>query len=870
MKFWQNTSLSIKLTVAFLAILILASAGTMTVFILELNGYIRRSETDTRQRLLDSVKAEQQTYVDLVYETINYFYEASVNEEELKQRTYESLKQVVDAVSNQALEYYKENEPYIPREELLANIKELVKKARYAGDNYIWINDLHPTMVMHPTNPALDGQDLSGYKDPNGVFLFNEMVEVCKRDGQGMVSYAWDKPGVKGDPTPKISYVRLLPELGWIFGSGAWLEEIGEKMRAEARAQVAKLRVDGSNYFFILDDSRPTPKMVMHPISPELNGKVLDAPEYDCATSMQAGAQGALTEFPGGNKNLFAAMADVAAANGAGYVVYQWPKPGAPGADRFPKLSYVRLFKPWGWIIGLGDYIDEIDAQVAEQTRIINETIRAIIVKLVLISAVFLLLVGALSVVLVRRMLNRPVTAIVDYASTVAGGNLRAEIHGEFSAEMLRLKTSIESMVAMLRHELAMAQGILNSVTLPCVVMAPDGTVTLVNRWLTHFLGEKKPPEAYLNKTLQAVFAQHRPVVETMVRSLEKREIVTNVEYDGHYAWGERFFVKIDAAPIYDDTGKVLGVFAMLATLTKIKRQQEALEEQNRMIAATARSATDIAANVSGEAEALSELIAGTNEGVVTQQARAAETATAMEEMNATVLEVASNASDAALIADGTKSKAQNGAHMVNDVLASITEVRGLAENLRGIMAELGAQAEGIGQIMNVISDIADQTNLLALNAAIEAARAGEAGRGFAVVADEVRKLAEKTMSATKQVGDAIQSVQHGARKSNEETEKAAKAVERSTGLASQAGEALLEIVDMAEKTSDQVRAIATASEQQSAAANEISSATEEVSHVAAGIQEGMGRSVQAVERLRQQANELTRLIAEMQATETD
>ncbi|WMW67358.1 methyl-accepting chemotaxis protein [Nitratidesulfovibrio liaohensis] len=131
--------------------------------------------------------------------------------------------------------------------------------------------------------------------------------------------------------------------------------------------------------------------------------------------------------------------------------------------------------------------------------------------------------------------------------------------------------------------------------------------------------------------------------------------------------------------------------------------------------------------------------------------------------MNASVVEVARAADEAAASADEARAKAEDGASITRETVAASTAVATDAEALRTDMRELGTQVEGIGRIMDVISDIADQTNLLALNAAIEAARAGDAGRGFAVVADEVRKLAEKTMGATREVGEAVTRIRAGA-----------------------------------------------------------------------------------------------------------
>ena len=181
-------------------------------------------------------------------------------------------------------------------------------------------------------------------------------------------------------------------------------------------------------------------------------------------------------------------------------------------------------------------------------------------------------------------------------------------------------------------------------------------------------------------------------------------------------------------------------------------------------------------------------------------------------------------------------------------------------------MSALGKQAESTGQILGVISDIADQTNLLALNAAIEAARAGEAGRGFAVVADEVRKLAEKTMSATREVGAAIIEIQDGTRKNVGHVEQVVNRIDEATALAGASGEALREIVSLVETTSSQVRSIATAAEQQSATSEEINRSVDEVNHISAATSEAMRLSTSSVAELTRQGQVLRELIESMKS----
>ena len=235
-----------------------------------------------------------------------------------------------------------------------------------------------------------------------------------------------------------------------------------------------------------------------------------------------------------------------------------------------------------------------------------------------------------------------------------------------------------------------------------------------------------------------------------------------------------------------------------------------------------------------------------------------------MEEMNSTVLEVARNAGDAAKMSSQAREKAEEGERVVQNALESIKEVQRLALKLMADMKVLDGHAQSISQVMSVISDIADQTNLLALNAAIEAARAGEAGRGFAVVADEVRKLAEKTMASTSQVGDAITAIQESANQSMRQVETAVHSIDTATELAGHSGEALEEIVKITESTEDQVRAIAAASEQQSASSEEINRSVTQVTTIAGETARAMEEATHAVSDLARQAQILNSLVEDM------
>ncbi|QJT09385.1 methyl-accepting chemotaxis protein [Oceanidesulfovibrio marinus] len=304
---------------------------------------------------------------------------------------------------------------------------------------------------------------------------------------------------------------------------------------------------------------------------------------------------------------------------------------------------------------------------------------------------------------------------------------------------------------------------------------------------------------------------------------------------------------------------------ARAAEVAKAEAEEARLRAESAMsegMLQAAQRLDEVVRNISAASEEISAHADEINSG--TQHQRERIETTAMEEMNATVLEVARNASDAAMQGETVKSQAQEGADVVRGSIRAMDATRTQAGSLQESMKALEDQAASIGQIMNVITDIADQTNLLALNAAIEAARAGEAGRGFAVVADEVRKLAEKTMTATKEVGDSIAAIQRVADENVQAMDTAVSELETATEHSHRSGEALEQIVSGTEHSAEQIRSIATAAEQQSAASDEINQSIEEISNIAAETARGVAETTDALSQLASQAAALQNLIEEL------
>ena len=522
----------------------------------------------------------------------------------------------------------------------------------------------------------------------------------------------------------KVKTRHLVEAASGVLGHYQRQEQAGKLSAADARQAaieaIKALRYEGKEYFWINDLATPVPAMVMHPTVPALDGKVLDAAKFNCATSLQEGIDGAVTPTDG-KMNLFVAFNTVANKAEHGYVTYLWPKPkqgGGTTEETYLKLSYVKKFAPWGWVIGSGIYIDDVD-----------QIFRARALTLGSISLGVAAAIGALLFFLIRGI-SRPIDAIK----------------------------------------------------------------------------------------------------EAMKSIQETNDLSRRVAVDGDN----------EIADIGHSFNEMVGSFQEL-----IRRVVSSTQEVLALTTQLAGSAAQVAASSSQQTDASSAMAA------------------AMEQTRASIGQVAENSAEAHKIAEQAGELSGQGEKIVHDAAAEMSKISSSVQNSAEHIQTLGEQSAQISSIVGVIKEIADQTNLLALNAAIEAARAGEQGRGFAVVADEVRKLAERTTQSTQEIGNMIDSIQGGTGDAVRSMQEGGPRVQGGVALANQAGESMASIRDGAGRViaavsditralneqanatqlvAESVERIVAMAEQNSAETGAIAGTAEQVESLAKNLQEMVGK----------------------------
>jgi methyl-accepting chemotaxis protein len=322
------------------------------------------------------------------------------------------------------------------------------------------------------------------------------------------------------------------------------------------------------------------------------------------------------------------------------------------------------------------------------------------------------------------------------------------------------------------------------------------------------------------------------------------RPLKAVVERANAIAEGELTGTELQATTA-DETAELTGA---------INRMQANLKE---LIGAIGRNAEAVAS----ASEEMSSAATQSAEGATTQTDQAHQVATAMQEMASTVLQVSENSNKAAEGARNAVKTAKEGGAIVDAALTSMRSIAGSVQTTAEKIQELGKSSDQIGKIIGVIDEIADQTNLLALNAAIEAARAGEQGRGFAVVADEVRKLAERTTKATREIAQMIETVQTGTRHAVENMQAGTRTVEEGVETTAKAGQSLQEIIHAADQVGDMVTQIATTATEQSSTTDEVNRNVEQIARLTRESAAAAQQSAKACQDLSNLALDLQQLV---------
>ena len=490
----------------------------------------------------------------------------------------------------------------------------------------------------------------------------------------------------------------------------------------------------------------------------------------------------------------------------------------------------------------------------------------------------------------ISNVISKPIKSTLNAANIISDGNFdysdrEVEKYSQQKDEIGNLIIAILKMRDTVVNKSVWYESIINSIPFPILVTDMNMNWTYINKAAEQTTG-KKQTEA-INKQCSNWDAAICKTAKCGIALLNKGQSTSLFKQPGN----DKDY-QVDVSFIFDKVGTKIGHVEFVQDVTKVISQQKYLEKStnllleqmdkfsngdltvsvqkekddeigrlfdgfNQSVLNINEVLVEITEAVQATASASNQISASAEEmaaGAQEQSSQASEVASAVEEMATTIVETTKNANVAASSAKEAGQTAKDGGLVVNKTVEGMNRIALVVERAAETVQALGQSSDQIGEIVQVINDIADQTNLLALNAAIEAARAGEQGRGFAVVADEVRKLAERTTKATKEIAQMIKHIQNDTGDAVASMQKGKAEVETGKTMANKAGLSMSEIVTATNRVLDVVSSVASASEQQASAAEQISKNIESISSVT----QESATGVQQIARASEDLNKLT------------
>ncbi len=625
-----------------------------------------------------------------------------------------------------------------------------------------------------------------------------------------------------------------------------------------AKEEIGKFKYGNDDYFWINDLSC---NMIMNATKPELNG-----------TSM--------FEFKDpDNKYIFREFVQIAKTKGDGLLEYSWPKPGYE--KPVPKISYVKLFDKWGWVLGTGIYVNDVDKEYYGIQQNIYLILGMLITALITFSFIF------------SKKLVKPIYQLKEASDKVAQGEMNVHVDFISNDEIGKLAGSFNSMA----EKIATQIQYLENIPTPVMIIDNDFNIQFMNKKGAEIVG-KNHKEVVGQKCYDNFKTGDCKTENCALYKAMKRDNIFSQETIARPN-GYELPILYTGAPVKNRGGKIIGAVEAITDIREIKEMQnyltrstkkmmlamEQFEKGNLTITVSPEKDDDIGRLFKGFNKTVSnmkqiietvkdavesitqsstEISASTEEmsiGGQEQSNQTNEVAAAVEQMTRTILETTRNAGTASENVKKAGLTAVEGGKVVEETVTGMKRIAEVVSRAAETVKQLGNSSNQIGEIVQVIDDIADQTNLLALNAAIEAARAGEQGRGFAVVADEVRKLAERTTKATKEIALMIKQIQSDTSEAVNSIEEGNSEVKKGREMANKAGESLKEIINASNKVVDDVNQVASASEEQSVTAEQISKNIEAINSVSHENASGIAQVARSAEDLNRLTENLQNII---------